>query len=297
MKAFLFDLVNKLQRASDTLDAKAILCNKTWRVFSDTDEKEVYIFMEDGKLVISVNGVAVIGSWMYIPANQSLVISGNNQDFLVHPIICNNVLALALDGSNKCCFLLDSTKQELDSIDSLKSIESYINKNANKMPFLPGTGTTGRRNVVRQKPIPSNALYATDKRLIRFEIRKWTDASHKSYTIEDELFCIKKVIIYKKITGTIYSSRHHAEWELIDGIIWRISLYYTNKQLAAEFEVKDNEVIDHYFDENGFELSDDDWRTRYGDFFESEVNEIDRIKEAGTEKPEAIDSILDFLDY
>jgi len=65
MKAFIFDLVNKLQRTSNTLDAKAILCNKTWRVFSDTGEKEVYIFMEDGKLVISVNGAAVIGSWMY----------------------------------------------------------------------------------------------------------------------------------------------------------------------------------------------------------------------------------------
>ena len=50
MKAFIFDLINKLQRTSNTLDAKAILCNKTWRVFSDTGEKEVYIFMEDGKL-------------------------------------------------------------------------------------------------------------------------------------------------------------------------------------------------------------------------------------------------------
>lgn len=167
MKAFLFDLVNKLQRTSNTLDAKAILCNKTWRVFSDNGEKEVYIFMEDGKLVISVNGSAVIGSWMYIPANQSLVISGNNQHFLVHPIICNNVLALALDGSNQCCFLIDSTKEELDSINSLRSIESYISKNANKMPLLTHTEVPNIRNVVIEKPIPSDAIYATDPLLSR----------------------------------------------------------------------------------------------------------------------------------
>ena len=196
MKAFLFDLINKLRRTSNTLDAKAILCNKTWRVFSDTDEKEVYIFMEDGKLVISVNGVAVIGSWMYIPANHSLVISGNNQNFLVHPIICNNVLALALDGSNQCCFLLDSTKDELDNINSLKSIESYINKYANKMPLLSGTGTTRRRNVVIQKPIPSGAIYATDPRLKTYEEDVWADETHKSVYTYERLY-IKRFLTYE----------------------------------------------------------------------------------------------------
>ena len=133
MKAFLFDFVNKLQRTSDALDAKTILCNKTWRVFSDSGDKEVYIFMEDGKLVISMNGIVDIGTWMYIPANQSLVITGK-QNYLVHPVICNDILALVVDGTNQCAFLLDDTKRELEAVKSLKSISSYISSNINKVP-------------------------------------------------------------------------------------------------------------------------------------------------------------------
>jgi hypothetical protein len=130
MKAFIFDLINKLQRASYTLDAKAILCNKTWRVFSDTGEKEVYIFMEDGKLVVSSNGIVEMGTWMYVPANQSLVITGK-QNYLVHPVICHNILALIVDGTNQCAFLLDDTKRELEAVKSLQSISSYISSTMN----------------------------------------------------------------------------------------------------------------------------------------------------------------------
>lgn len=277
MKAFLFDLVNKLQRTSDTLDAKAILCNKTWRVFSDTDEKEVYIFMEDGKLVISVNGIAVIGSWMYVPANQSLVISGNNQDFLVHPIICNNVLALALDGSNKCCFLLDSTKEELDSIDSLKSIESYINKNANKMPLLSETRTKRRRNVVIQK-IPSNAIYTSDSRLKLFvEIWEKREAmfgpNSGSETIEEEVLYIKKYLIYKEFTGILYTKKHNIELYYKNGRPKRICVYYPNKQLAIDQTLSDESNFDHYYDENGFELSVEEfeWDVNYYYHYPNEI--------------------------
>lgn len=285
MKAFIFDLVNKLQRTSNTLDAKAILCNKTWRVFSDTGEKEVYIFMEDGKLVISVNGAAVIGSWMYIPANQSLVISGNNQNFLVHPIICNNVLALALDGSNQCCFLLDSTKAELESIQSLKSIESYINKNANKLPLLPKAEGTGVRNVVIQKPVPSEAIYPSDRRLKKFDVTFW-NAEHTEGPVHERLY-IKGLFSYKLFTGTIYTSRQTCEFDYIDGRNWRISVYHPNKQLACILVYQDDDDIGNgpLYDENGYELTEEAFEAKYGDYIgrilETEFVEIDNIAEGG----------------
>lgn len=279
MKAFLFDLVNKLQRTSNALDAKAILCNKTWRVFSDTGEKEVYIFMEDGKLVMSVNGVAVVGSWMYIPANQSLVISGNNQNFLVHPIICNNVLALALDGSNQCCFLLDSTKEELDRINSLSNIESYISKNANIIPSLTNTGTANIRNIIIQKPIPSDAIYASDSRLIIYD-----ECTQDGY-YHPRLY-IKGLLTNKKFTGTIYSSRHHYETEYVDGRLWHFSIYHPNKQLAVEgLFASDDEEDGHYYDENGYEISEKDYNSRYEDYYnklyKSEATEFDLIPSGG----------------
>lgn len=93
--------------------------------------------MEDGKLVISLNGNVDMGTWMYIPANQSLVITGK-QNYLVHPVICNNILALVVDGTNQCAFLLDDTKRELEAVKSLQSISSYVLSNIGmKAPSLP----------------------------------------------------------------------------------------------------------------------------------------------------------------
>lgn len=136
MKAFIFDLIYKLKRASDTLDARAVLCNKTWRAFSDSGEKEVYIFMEDGTLIISINGNVTMGKWMYLPANHSLVVSGNNMNLLVHPVMCNNILTLVQDGTNNCFFLLDATKAELDIIKTLQNVQDYILTNANINQYI-----------------------------------------------------------------------------------------------------------------------------------------------------------------
>lgn len=126
MKTYIFDLVKRFKRTSEVLDAKTILCNKTWLVFSDSGEKEVYVFMEDGKLVISVNGVVTMGTWLYITANKSLVISGNGQSFLVHPFLFKNILALVQDGTDNCAFLLDDTISELENFKCLPHISKYI---------------------------------------------------------------------------------------------------------------------------------------------------------------------------
>lgn len=158
MKAFIFDLINKLQRTNNTLDAKAILCNKTWRVFSDSGEKEVYIFMEDGKLIISLNGNVDMGTWMYIPANQSLVITGK-QNYLVHPVICNNILALVVDGTNQCAFLLDDTKRELEAVKSLQGISSYISSNINKLPHIKSLDNPNRLTVTNGSDRKAEFVY------------------------------------------------------------------------------------------------------------------------------------------
>lgn len=54
MKAYLLDIPNKYNRFSKNLDVKAILCNKSWLVFNDSGDKELYIFQENGSLITSV---------------------------------------------------------------------------------------------------------------------------------------------------------------------------------------------------------------------------------------------------
>ena len=82
MKVYILDTINKLQRFSEKLDVKTILCNKSWCVFNDSDEKEVYIFQEDGNLIISNSGKVTKGSWQYLSANKSIIINGNNQSYM-----------------------------------------------------------------------------------------------------------------------------------------------------------------------------------------------------------------------
>lgn len=50
MKTFILDTLNKYKHISKGLDAKAILCNKSWQVFNNSGEKEIYIFQENSSL-------------------------------------------------------------------------------------------------------------------------------------------------------------------------------------------------------------------------------------------------------
>ena len=70
MKTYFLDVLNGYKRLSEKLDAKTILCNKSWRIFNDSGEKEIYIFQEDGSLIISLNGKVTHATWQYIPATS-----------------------------------------------------------------------------------------------------------------------------------------------------------------------------------------------------------------------------------
>lgn len=57
MKTYLLDSINRLKRFSQNLDVQATLCGRSWLVFNDSGDKEVYIFEPDNSLVISIKGV------------------------------------------------------------------------------------------------------------------------------------------------------------------------------------------------------------------------------------------------
>ena len=73
MKTYLLDSLNRIKRKGENLYAKTILCNKSWLIFNDSGDKELYIFQENGEVLISLNGIVSKGSWQYIPANKNIV--------------------------------------------------------------------------------------------------------------------------------------------------------------------------------------------------------------------------------
>ena len=127
MKTYLFDTFNRYKRFSEELDAKTILCNKSWWVFNDSGEKEVYIFNTDGTLIIAVSGKVTNATWQYITANKSLVISGNNQSYMVHPAFFDNqIFALQVDGTNDYAFLIDENNLPSTNLRSLADLKEHF---------------------------------------------------------------------------------------------------------------------------------------------------------------------------
>lgn len=129
MKTFIFDTFNRYKRFSNTLDIKTILCNKTWWVFNDTGEKEIFIFQDDGSIIISVNGIVTNADWKYVPVNKSVVISTQKQKVMLKPYFVDDfIFSLQLDGTNNYVFLIDEANRDSFQPKSLSDIGDYFKK-------------------------------------------------------------------------------------------------------------------------------------------------------------------------
>lgn len=127
MKTFLLDIADRFRRFDEQLDVKALLCNKSWQVFNDSGVKEIYIFQEDGSLIISLNGKVSRATWQYIPANRSLIINSDNESYMLRPFFQDeNLFALQLDGTREYSFLLNEAQRASFPVESLSDLKFYL---------------------------------------------------------------------------------------------------------------------------------------------------------------------------
>lgn len=152
MKTFLFDTFNKYKRLSESLDVETTLCNRTWVVFNNSGEKEIYIFQAKGKLLISLNGKVTHATWEYIPANKSLIISGNNQSYMVHAAYVDNILfALNIDGTNEYAFLIEENNKQDFQPQSFNNIVQYFQTKELKIIQEERTKQLQTKSLLKQK--------------------------------------------------------------------------------------------------------------------------------------------------
>ena len=128
MKTYIFDIFNRYKRFSENLDAKTLLANKAWNVFNDEGEKQVYIFQENGTVLITTNGKGTIRKWSYIPANNSILINEKSNDFVMLHVafVDRTILAFQLDGTNRYAFLIDENNKESFAPKNLKELNAYF---------------------------------------------------------------------------------------------------------------------------------------------------------------------------
>ncbi len=131
-----------------------------------------------------------------------------------------------------------------------------------------GTSIEKPRYIYLQGDVPSDAIYATDRRL------KFVDEGK-----EIDIMYIKSSFSYQKYTGIIYSNRAHCEFSFVGGILNIICIFHYNKQLGLKCVLgyEGKEDSEYYYDENGYEISRESWEAKYkllDDELESALNPI-----------------------
>ena len=127
MKTYILDSLNRLKRFGENLDAKTILCNKSWQIFNDTGEKELYIFQDNGDILLSTNGIVSQGKWQYISANKSILISVKENSYMLHPSFSiNNIMAMNLDGTERYMLMIEEQSLLALQLKSLEDLNQYL---------------------------------------------------------------------------------------------------------------------------------------------------------------------------
>lgn len=127
MKTYVLEAIKRIKRFSEKFDVSTTLCDKTWVVFNDTGERELYIFQPDGTTFITKNGVGIKGKWHWISANQSLIINKDDNVIMLHPeYIDKTILALNIDGTNKMAFLIEEKHLKSFPANTLAQLEQYF---------------------------------------------------------------------------------------------------------------------------------------------------------------------------
>ena len=127
MKTYIFNAINRYKRFSENLEVQSAICNKSWWVFNDSGEKELYIFQEDGTLYITLNGKVTNGTWKYISANKSLIIGTADQSYMVHAAFIDaTLLTLQVDGTEECAFLVNETNKQTYLPQTYSDIMGYF---------------------------------------------------------------------------------------------------------------------------------------------------------------------------
>lgn len=129
MNTYVLNILNKFKTFCDNMDVSAAICNKTWVVFNDSGERELYLFQQDGSVIITTNGIGFMGKWQWIPANNSLIIQQKESVLMFHPrYIDDMVLALTLDGTNLHSFLIEDKNRQMFVPKTLADLQMYFDR-------------------------------------------------------------------------------------------------------------------------------------------------------------------------
>jgi len=287
MKTYLFDTINRYKRWSEQLDMKAKLCNKSWLVFNDNGENEKLVFLENGTLVSSNNGVAIQGTWQFISATQSLVILYDNKGYMTHPVFGDNsMLILQLDGSNVCTFLLDENKTSTFLPTSIMDIARYVeNQGSNNTYAIPQSLNDSPNKNLHYMDAP---IFNSDEDYDKLSCNEDNSLNIPTtvYSTDNHIMIFWEAIIYmisnyhwKDFSGTILSpDGRTAKLYVVNGQWTTMEIYHPNGNLAGQLKLDQTNWGDFedvkLYNTYGIRLDENTWNNKFYPRYEAQINSI-----------------------
>ena len=137
MKTFIVNAARGVVSQKKKLDIKSKLIGREWRMLTDdTTITGKYIFLKDGKLLISLNGVSTYSIWQ-MATDSTVIMDEGVATFLYKVVhIDDNIIVLNLDGTDNFCFLISETSTSLAKA-SFEDIQWYLYRKCNIDMFSP----------------------------------------------------------------------------------------------------------------------------------------------------------------
>lgn len=214
MRTYLLDILNRYNRLSESLDVKTILCNKSWLIFNDTGDKELYIFQENGSLIASINGEVINATWQYVPANKSIILSFKGQSYMLHPsFLDKNIFALQQDGTNRYAFMIDEKQSQSFQPKSLTELKSYFENIERKR--IEEEQHREKLWAEQQKEIEQRRIEEERRERIKQqqeEIQQYKNRKRLDYWVQNQDTILQEDSFYQELCSS------KRKWEKVEGI-------------------------------------------------------------------------------
>lgn len=130
MKTYFINSIKQVSINSHSLDITSTLKTHEWIVFNeDTSFIEKFLFVDDDKLLVSVNGKSSYSKWKYVKVNSSLIIDDDKNKYLLKIVVCNkDIIVLNVDSTNEYSFLINTKSSVLQNA-TYADIQWYLIRN------------------------------------------------------------------------------------------------------------------------------------------------------------------------
>jgi len=226
MKTYILDTLERYKRLSRKLDAKTVICNRSWVVFNDCGEREVYKFKEDGSMQIILSGRITVGKWEFDPNDNSISIFASDQALMVHPGMYDDVvMALKVDGTDEISFLIDSNNKDNFVPQSLTELLDYFE--AKNILFLKAQEEERRRReeqelkrIAEQKAAEERAKKRAEEELkarLEAEEKAKRDAAKRAVfeaankRVRNQVLCICVLFVIIVAVVMLLPSLHYSQ--------------------------------------------------------------------------------------